>query len=693
MRKKYIIIFLIVSLCFLCSCNLNKDKSKLKFDEVEKILQLSFGEEGTYSIITEDIILPTTLNSVSLKWTSDKPGHLSIDGKINRGKEDVEVTLSVELKYKGKTRNITYKVTVKGKEYYSITFVDEDGNVLDAQLLGYGEVPTYRGETPTKASTAEYSYTFIGWSPEIKAVDGDQVYVALFEENIREYTVTFVDEDGNVLDTQLLEYGEVPTYRGETPTKASTAEYCYIFIGWTPEIKAVAGDQVYIAVFEKRLIGYPDYYVLAIDSDFEGYKDGEFVYIGNADYVIIPEYIKGVKVTKTSNNSPIQSLLSKRKDIKGIAFEAPENITDMSYLFFDHQLDKIDLSFIDTSNVTNMSHMFSYSRVKQLDLSKFDTSKVSDMRYMFSFSEAIVIDLSSFDTSNVTDMRGMFSGSQATKLDLSNFDTSSVTDMRGMFAFSQVTELNLSNFDTSNVTDMKSMFSYSNVTELNLSNFDTSNVTDMKSMFSYSKITELDLSNFDTSNVTDMSYMFYNSLATVLDLSSFYTTKVTNMSYMFAYSQATVVNLSNFDTFNVKYMNHMFYNSQATTLDLSSFNTSNVINMSYMFCNSYATVIDVSSFDTSNVTDMSFMFYNAQVTLIDLSNFNTLNVTDMRGMFAFSQVTELDLSSFDTSNVTNMNWMFQNTQATKGYARTQSDADRFNNSSGKPSSLVFIVKE
>ena len=246
------------------------------------------------------------------------------------------------------------------------------------------------------------------------------------------------------------------------------------------------------------------------------------------------------------------------------------------------------------------------------------------------------------DNSNVTNMSGMFSESKATSLDLSSFDTSNVTNMKSMFVYSQATTLDLSNFNTSKVTDMSGMFYGSQATELDLSNFDTSNVTDMSGMFSGSKATTLDLSNLDTSNVTDMSYMFQDSQATSLDLSNFNTSKVTNMRSMF---QA----------------------SQATTLDLSSFDTSNVTSMDYMFEDSKATELDLSSFDTSNVTDMSFMFYE-------------------------SQATSLDLSSFDTSNVTDMTYMFWDSRATSGFARTQADADRFNNSSDKPSGLTFIVK-
>ena len=146
--------------------------------------------------------------------------------------------------------------------------------------------------------------------------------------------------------------------------------------------------------------------------------------------------------------------------------------------------------------------------------------------------------------------------------------------------------------------------------------------------------------------------------------------EVTAYDYMFygtgVYS-ATPVTRVDSNNKNVTSTTYMFYDSLATTLDLSNFDTSNVTSMAYMFRNSSATTLDLSSFDTSKVTSMTFMFYN-------------------------SNATTLDLSSFDTSNITDMIFMFYNSSATTGYARTQADADRFNNSSGKPSALVFVVK-
>ena len=139
-------------------------------------------------------------------------------------------------------------------------------------------------------------------------------------------------------------------------------------------------------------------------------------------------------------------------------------------------------------------------------------------------------------------------------------------------------------------------------------------------------------------------------------------------------------------------MKYMFAESKATSIDFSSFNTSNVIDMSWMFYNSAVTILDLSNFDTSKVTNMRYMFAYSNAINLNLKSFDTSNVTNMAVMFSHSAATILDLRSFDTSKATNMESMFLQSKSTIGYARTQADADKFNSSSGKPSTLTFVVK-
>ena len=210
-------------------------------------------------------------------------------------------------------------------------------------------------------------------------------------------------------------------------------------------------------------------------------------------------------------------------------------VTSMSYMFWDSQALRIDLSNFNTSNVYNMGGMFSSSQATTLDLSHFDTSKVTNMGGMFQHSQATTLDLSHFDTSNVTNMQCMLCDSQATTIDVSHFDTSNVTNMQGMFQHSQATIIDVSNFDTSNVTNMQCMFCDSKAATLDLSHFDTSNVTNMQGMFWKSQATTLDVSHFDTSNVTNMEVMFayMTNLKTIYASSKFVTTSVTSSTSMF----------------------------------------------------------------------------------------------------------------------------------------------------------------
>ena len=284
-------------------------------------------------------------------------------------------------------------------------------------------------------------------------------------------------------------------------------------------------------------------------------------------------------------------------------------------------IEKLDLSKLDTTYITNMSRMFyNSSGLKSIDLSNFNTSNVTSMDHMFDgCSNLTSLDVSTFNTSKVTSMYWIFNKlSKITKLDLSNFDTSNVTDMTGMFRYcNSLVDLNISNFNTSKVKTMSGMFLGCNALQkLNVSNFNTSNVINMGHMFQEcSSLIDLDISNFNTSKVTNMSCMFMNcSSLTALDLSNFNISNVTNMYSMFSDCSSLVnLNLSSFNTSNVTNMNGMFYDcSSLVNLNLSSFNTSNVTNMYSMFafCKNIKTIYVSDLWNTSNVTSSSLMFHS-----------------------------------------------------------------------------------
>ena len=145
----------------------------------------------------------------------------------------------------------------------SYVFKDWDGTVLKEGKVNEWTKPTAPAD-PTREATAQYTYTFAGWNPEVAKITKKTVYTATYTSTVNEYTITFVDEDWTTeLDEQTLEYGATPVYAGETPTKEATAQYTYTFSGWTPEIATVTWDATYTAVYT----AITNQYTATIESD------------------------------------------------------------------------------------------------------------------------------------------------------------------------------------------------------------------------------------------------------------------------------------------------------------------------------------------------------------------------------------------------------------------------------------------
>lgn len=143
------------------------------------------------------------------------------------------------------TYNYSQKVTK-----YDINFKNGSTTIY-TQSLPSGETPVYGGSTPTRDETAEFTYTFDGWSAtdggskltSLPTVSGAANYYALFTHTTKKYTIRWKSEDGKVLyetDTNVP-YGSTPEYNSATPTKARVGSTVYTFDGWS---STIGGDKI-----------------------------------------------------------------------------------------------------------------------------------------------------------------------------------------------------------------------------------------------------------------------------------------------------------------------------------------------------------------------------------------------------------------------------------------------------------------
>ena len=151
---------------------------------------------------------------------------------------------------------VTVSATFISTKRYTVKWV-VDGEVVETdENLRFGATPEYNGETPQMAPTAQYTYTFEGWSPAITPVASDVTYTAQFSITLNSYTVTWVVNGETVETDENVYYGMTPEYNGVMPSKQQEKYYTYSFAGWTPEVTAVTGDAVYTAQFTKTAIPF-----------------------------------------------------------------------------------------------------------------------------------------------------------------------------------------------------------------------------------------------------------------------------------------------------------------------------------------------------------------------------------------------------------------------------------------------------
>ena len=178
-------------------------------------------------------------------------------------------------------RNVYATYTPVYKEY-KVEFVDEDGSSINSKAdYHYGDRVALPAN-PTKQATAEYTYTFAGWSENgtdiidlsNATVEKNVTYTAVYTSVKNQYTVTFYNADSvDPIGTSTVDYGTNATYPNGIPTKADSNGYTYTFEKWVDilgnedDLSNVTANRDVYAKYTQTPITYNITYVDVFGAD------------------------------------------------------------------------------------------------------------------------------------------------------------------------------------------------------------------------------------------------------------------------------------------------------------------------------------------------------------------------------------------------------------------------------------------
>ena len=203
------------------------------------------------TFLTSDVVLEAVFEASPRKYTVsfyDWDGDLLEEQKVEYGKSAEGFTPDrVGYTFTGWDKSlvdITSDLTVKAQyqiKTYTVRFVDWDESELSApQTIEHGHAAA------TPATPTREGYTFTGWDGDFTNITADLTLKATYKLN--SYTVSWLKEDGSLIDKTVVEYGAMPEH--DDAVKAESEDYTYTFTGWIPALAAVSGDANYVATFE-----------------------------------------------------------------------------------------------------------------------------------------------------------------------------------------------------------------------------------------------------------------------------------------------------------------------------------------------------------------------------------------------------------------------------------------------------------
>ena len=357
--------------------NAGSQKTKITINGI-----VSKGNDDEYNIIftptstLQDIVkLSITINGIT-----DVVEMSSKDSELVYGPVDKYCSAIIDVSpYSSKTAK--YYTTFKnenGNGLFNVTLIATKNNqetIVETKQYKYNtnveiETPIFEGYSFNKWEIIPNTINIVESNEEnIKFIIGEEDIILKCHYDVAMYTVTWKDENGEVLETdENVPYGTTPEYNGETPTKQEDQQYTYEFSGWDKEFESVTEDIVCTATYDRVIKQYTlNIEVINGTSNIE--NGTKFDYSTNIE----------VKLTANEGYSVNGGTDRETVVIKNVTIEGDTTINH------EFMINMYDITFVDHNDNSIETLSINYNE-KLVVPSDIEPSDYEDEQYVWKFN-------------------------------------------------------------------------------------------------------------------------------------------------------------------------------------------------------------------------------------------------------------------------------------------------------------------
>ncbi len=144
----------------------------------------------------------------------------------------------------------------KNPKKHIVVFQDANDKVFKTLFVEDGEDAAPPPMKSIQFETKHHQIIFAGWDQDLTSIHSNLVVHPIYKEVPKEYLVMYFHENGKILGTETVAYGEKAKADFQ-PVKEETEEYLYHFDGWSCDLSNIDSDRMAKARFSAERKRFP----------------------------------------------------------------------------------------------------------------------------------------------------------------------------------------------------------------------------------------------------------------------------------------------------------------------------------------------------------------------------------------------------------------------------------------------------